>query len=125
MSLLAAVPTIMQPAIYVANCRKPIELPKGVEITVAGNTVAVKGPKGTVQTHLPEGVAVERKDGLVLATRQDDSHAAVHGLEIPTKDSIVEVKHARVPAQVTDDDNDAEPESESESDMDAEAEDDE
>jgi large subunit ribosomal protein L6 len=60
--------------------RKPIELPKGVEITVAGNTVAVKGPKGTVQTHLPEGVAVERKDGLVLATRQDDSHAAVHGL---------------------------------------------
>ena len=60
--------------------KKPIELPKGVEISVAGNTVAVKGPKGTVQTHLPEGVAVERKDGHVHATRQDDSHAAVHGL---------------------------------------------
>jgi large subunit ribosomal protein L6 len=60
--------------------RKPIELPKGVEITVMGNTVAVKGPKGTVQTHLPEGIAVERKDGHVLASRQDDSYAAVHGL---------------------------------------------
>jgi large subunit ribosomal protein L6 len=60
--------------------RKPIELPKGVEVTVAGNTVAVKGPKGTVQTHLPEGVLVERKDGHVVASRVDDSHAAVHGL---------------------------------------------
>lgn len=60
--------------------RKPIELPKGVEVTVTGNTVAVKGPKGTVQTHLPEGVTVERQDGHLLAQRVDDSHAAVHGL---------------------------------------------
>jgi large subunit ribosomal protein L6 len=60
--------------------KKPIEVPKGVEVTVAGNTVAVKGPKGTVQTHLPEGITVERKDGHVLASRQDDSHAPVHGL---------------------------------------------
>ena len=60
--------------------RKPIELPKGVEVTVAGNTVAVKGPKGTVQTHLPDGVTVERRDGHLLAQRVDDSHAAVHGL---------------------------------------------
>jgi large subunit ribosomal protein L6 len=60
--------------------KKPIELPKGVEVTVTGSTVAVKGPKGTVQTHLPEGVTVERKDGHLQASRQDDSHAAVHGL---------------------------------------------
>ena len=60
--------------------RKPIEIPKGVEVTVAGSTVAVKGPKGTVQTHLPEGITVERKDGHLLASRQDDSQAAVHGL---------------------------------------------
>ncbi len=60
--------------------RKPIELPKGVEVAVTGNTVAVKGPKGTVQTRLPEGITVERKDGHLLASRQDDPHAAVHGL---------------------------------------------
>ncbi|HVP50767.1 MAG TPA: 50S ribosomal protein L6 [Terriglobales bacterium] len=70
--------------------RKPIELPKGVEVTVTGNVVAVKGPKGTVQTHLPEGIAVERKDGHVLASRQDDSHAAVHGLARALLNNAVE-----------------------------------
>jgi len=60
--------------------RKPIELPKGVDVTVTGNIVAVKGPKGTVQTRLPEGITVERKDSHLLALRQDVSHAAVHGL---------------------------------------------
>ncbi len=70
--------------------RKPIELPKGVEVTVTGNTVAVKGPKGTVQTHLPEGITVERKDGHVLASRQDDSQAAVHGLARALLNNAVE-----------------------------------
>jgi large subunit ribosomal protein L6 len=60
--------------------KKPIEIPKGVEITVQGNKVAVKGPKGTVETHLPAGVTFERKDGQLLAQREDDSRAAVHGL---------------------------------------------
>jgi len=70
--------------------RKPIELPKGVEITVTGNTVAVKGPKGTVQTNLPEGVSVERKDGHVIASRVDDSRAAVHGLARALLNNAVE-----------------------------------
>jgi large subunit ribosomal protein L6 len=70
--------------------RKPIDLPKGVEITVTGNTVAVKGPKGTVQTDLPEGITVERKDGQVLASRQDDAHAAVHGLARALLNNAVE-----------------------------------
>jgi large subunit ribosomal protein L6 len=70
--------------------RKPIELPKGVEVTITGNIVAVKGPKGTLQTHLPEGIAVERKDGHLLAARQDDSHAAVHGLARALLNNAVE-----------------------------------
>ena len=70
--------------------RKPIELPKGVEITVMGNTVAVKGPKGTVQTHLPEGVSIERQDGHVIASRVDDAHAAVHGLARALLNNAVE-----------------------------------
>jgi len=70
--------------------RKPIALPTGVEVTVTGNTVAVKGPKGTVQTHLPEGITIERKDGQVLATRLDDDHAAVHGLARALLNNAVE-----------------------------------
>src|ERR1700758_3390383 len=60
--------------------KKPIELPKGGEVNVQGNTVSVKGPKGTVETHLPGRVTLERQDGHIIAKREDDSRAAVHGL---------------------------------------------
>ena len=60
--------------------RMPIPLPQGVKVQVQGNVVAVQGPKGTVETHLPAGVKLEQKDGQVLAVREDDSKAAVHGL---------------------------------------------
>ena len=60
--------------------RKPIPIPQGVEFTVQGNVVAVKGPKGRVETRLPEGVTIERKDGNILASRSGDDKAALHGL---------------------------------------------
>ncbi len=60
--------------------KKPIPLPQGVKFEVKGNTVTVNGPKGQVQTHLPAGVKLEQKDGHLQVTRQDDDHAAVHGL---------------------------------------------
>jgi large subunit ribosomal protein L6 len=60
--------------------KKPIPLPAGVKFEVKGNTVTVNGPKGQVQTHLPKGVKLEQQDGHIQVTRQDDDHAAVHGL---------------------------------------------
>lgn len=60
--------------------KKPIPLPAGVKFEVKGNTVTVNGPKGQVQTHLPAGVKLEQQDGHIQVTRQDDDHAAVHGL---------------------------------------------
>ena len=60
--------------------RKPIPLPKGVTYAVEGNTVTVQGPKGKVTTHIPGGVALETKDGVLTIVREDDSKAAVHGL---------------------------------------------
>jgi len=55
-------------------------LPKGVSYAVEGNTVRVKGPKGEVVTHLPNGVRLEQNDGNLVVVRQDDSKAAIHGL---------------------------------------------
>src|ERR1022692_1018683 len=60
--------------------RKPIPLPKGVTYVVEGDTVRVKGPKGEVTTHMPAGVKLEQKDGILTVVRDDDSKAAVHGL---------------------------------------------
>ena len=60
--------------------RKPIPMPKGVSYTVQGNTVLVEGPKGKVSALLPTGISLVQKDGELLAERQNDSQAAIHGL---------------------------------------------
>jgi len=70
--------------------KKPIPLPKGVTIKVEGNVVAVQGPKGKVDTALPAGIRVEQKDGELLAIRENDSQAAVHGLARALVNNAVE-----------------------------------
>ena len=60
--------------------KKPIPLPAGVKYTVTGNTVLVEGPKGKVSALLPSGISLVQGDGQILAERQNDSQAAVHGL---------------------------------------------
>jgi large subunit ribosomal protein L6 len=60
--------------------KKPIPVPKGVSFSVEGNTVTVKGPKGTVTNHLPGGVALTQQDGHIVVTREDESKRAIHGL---------------------------------------------
>jgi large subunit ribosomal protein L6 len=60
--------------------KKPIPLPQGVKYEVHGNTVAVQGPKGKLETYIPSGVKLETKDGHIVAVREDESKAAVHGL---------------------------------------------
>ncbi|MFI5114412.1 MAG: 50S ribosomal protein L6, partial [Terriglobales bacterium] len=60
--------------------RKPIAIPKGVTVKIEGNTVMVQGPKGKLDTSLPSGIKMEQKDGTLVAVRENDSQAAVHGL---------------------------------------------
>src|SRR5450755_3489075 len=60
--------------------KKPIGLPSGVKYSVHGNTVVVEGPKGRVEQAIPSGIKLETKDGVLLATRDNDSQAAFHGL---------------------------------------------
>src|SRR5258708_19114013 len=70
--------------------KKPIPLPKGVTFKVEGNTIAVQGPKGKVETHLPTGIRVEQQDGNLIAIRENDSQAAVHGLARALMNNAVE-----------------------------------
>jgi len=60
--------------------RKPIPIPAGVEVSIQEKAVLVKGPRGSLETPLPPGIRFARKDGLLVALRQDDSQAALHGL---------------------------------------------
>ena len=70
--------------------RKPIALPKGVTVKIEGNTVAVQGPKGKLETPLPQGIRVEQQDGHLVAIRENDSQSAVHGLARALVNNAVE-----------------------------------
>jgi large subunit ribosomal protein L6 len=63
--------------------RKPITVPSGVEVAIAGQTVTVKGPKGTLSHTLAEPITAERGDGGELnVVRPNDERKAkeLHGL---------------------------------------------
>src|SRR5579862_6696680 len=70
--------------------KKPIAVPKGVTVKLEGNTVAVQGPKGKLETRLPSGISMEQQDGHLVAIRQDDSQAALHGLARALVNNAVE-----------------------------------
>ena len=70
--------------------KKPIPLPKGVTVKIEDRTVAVQGPKGKLETLLPCGIRVEQQDGHLVAIRENDSQAAVHGLARALVNNAVE-----------------------------------
>ena len=64
--------------------KKPIPVPAGVTVTVAGQQVSVKGPKGelSLEAHPEMAVAYDRAAGTVTVSRPSDGrdHRALHGL---------------------------------------------
>ena len=62
--------------------KKEILLPQGVELTVAGGLVRVKGPKGSLQQPIVERVGIEVEDQRVTVTRVADDRRSrsFHGL---------------------------------------------
>jgi large subunit ribosomal protein L6 len=60
--------------------KKPIPLPKGVQLTPGEGHYQVKGPKGTLQVPVPKGITVNNNNGTLELARESDSQAALHGL---------------------------------------------
>ncbi len=62
--------------------KKPIPIPKGVTVRLAAGSIEVKGPKGTLSTAFPPGIAFEVADGQILATmtREEKALGKFHGL---------------------------------------------
>ena len=61
---------------------KPIVVPAGVEVTVDGNVVTVKGPKGQLSQEISKNMTVEVEEGTVKVTRPNDErhNRGQHGL---------------------------------------------
>ena len=62
--------------------RMPVEIPAGVTVTVNGNTVTVKGPKGTLTQSFSERMTITVEGNQVLVTRPTDEKEdkSLHGL---------------------------------------------
>ena len=62
--------------------RAPIPVPSGVEVTVSGGRVAVKGPQGSLERALPGQITVRRDGDVLLVERPNDErqNRALHGL---------------------------------------------
>jgi large subunit ribosomal protein L6 len=63
--------------------RKPIEVPKGVDVAIEeGNAVVVKGPKGELSATFAPSIKIERENGTINVSRPDDAreNRSLHGL---------------------------------------------
>lgn len=72
--------------------KKPIEIPAGVEVSIEGNVVRVKGPKGELTRSLPRPMSVRLEDGKLFVERPSDSreHRSLHGLSRTLLKNMVE-----------------------------------
>ena len=72
--------------------RKPIVIPAGVEVTVDGSNVTVKGPKGTLKSTIHPMMTVKVENGEVVVTRPNDEKEArsLHGLTRSLINNMVE-----------------------------------
>ena len=62
--------------------KQPIEVPKGADVTLNGQAVHVKGPKGELTFDAHPDMTVTLNEGVVTVTRPSDEpqHRALHGL---------------------------------------------
>jgi large subunit ribosomal protein L6 len=62
--------------------QQPIPIPSGVEVTIEGRRVVVKGPNGTLEHDAPLSIGVAREGDDLVVTRPDDErdNRALHGL---------------------------------------------
>ena len=62
--------------------KTPIAVPSGVDISISGSAVTVKGPKGQLSRELPGGITVRQDGDVLLVERPDEERRsrAMHGL---------------------------------------------
>jgi large subunit ribosomal protein L6 len=63
--------------------KQPVPVPTGVDVTIDGQKVSVKGPKGTLDLTVAEPITVSRNDeGEIVVGRPDDErqNRSLHGL---------------------------------------------
>ena len=72
--------------------RKPVVVPKGVTVTLQGNSVAVKGPRGELHRslHPDMQIALDKDQFTVARPSEEKRHKALHGLTRTLVQNMVE-----------------------------------
>ena len=72
--------------------RMPITVPSGVEVTIAGQNVAVKGPKGSLALNVAEPIQVSHTEGVITVARPNEERItrSLHGLSRTLVANMVE-----------------------------------
>ena len=72
--------------------KMPITIPSGVEINVAGQTVSVKGPKGTLSFDLAGSLSAKQEGSTLTISRPDESREArsLHGMSRTMISNMIE-----------------------------------
>ena len=72
--------------------RSPITIPAGVEITISGQNVAVKGPKGSLALDVREPITIAKEENSLLVSRPNDGREArsLHGLSRTLVSNMIE-----------------------------------
>ena len=62
--------------------KAPITVPSGVDVTISGRTVTVKGPKGSLSRDIPGEIVVRIEESTILVERPNDERQSrsLHGL---------------------------------------------
>ena len=62
--------------------KSPIPVPSGVDVTIAGAHITVKGPKGTLERDIPGAITIRQDGEELLVERPNDErqNRALHGL---------------------------------------------
>jgi len=72
--------------------KAPVTIPAGVDVTVTGNVVTVKGPKGQLTREINKDMIITVENGALRVSRPSDerTHKALHGLTRSLINNMVE-----------------------------------
>ena len=79
-------------ALNVSRRKKPIEIPAGVTLTLNGNVVTVKGPKGELTRTFNPDIEIKVEENIINVSRPSESkeHRALHGTTRALLSNMVE-----------------------------------
>ena len=71
---------------------KPITVPAGIDVTIDGQKITVKGPKGTLERTVNDNISIKLENGVIVVARTNDEkeNRSLHGLTRTLINNMIE-----------------------------------